>query len=118
MRLAGIGIPDTVILELAVLLRRGGFTDTAETLEGAVAANQLDIALTILEREAIISVLDDPPTRLVQRDRPAGRLRFVGSLRRALASLVVGRRRSCLVPPTLPAALHLPALLRLPGLRT
>ena len=28
MRLAGIDIPDKVVLELAVLLRRGGFTDT------------------------------------------------------------------------------------------
>ena len=54
MRLAGVDIPDKGVLELAVLLRRGGFTDTAEALEGAVAANQLDIALSILERDAII----------------------------------------------------------------
>jgi hypothetical protein len=60
--LAGVPIRDAAVLELATLLRRGGFTDTAETLEGAVAANQPDVALTILEREAIIWVLDDPPT--------------------------------------------------------
>jgi hypothetical protein len=52
---------DEVVLELAVLLRRDGFTDTAESLEGAVAANLPDVALTILEREAIVWVLDDPP---------------------------------------------------------
>jgi hypothetical protein len=61
MRLAGIAIADEAVLELAVLLRRGGFTDTAESLEGAVAANLLDVALTIPEREAIVWVLDDPP---------------------------------------------------------
>ena len=61
MRLAGIDIADEVALELAVRPRRGGFTDTAESLEGAVAANLPDVALTILEREAIVSVLDDPP---------------------------------------------------------
>ncbi len=44
--------------ELAVLLRRGGFVDTADGLEGAVTANQPDVALTILERKAIIWVLD------------------------------------------------------------
>ena len=61
MRLAGMDIPDEAVLELAVLLRRGGFADTADSLEGAVAANLPDVALTILEREAVIWVLDDPP---------------------------------------------------------
>jgi len=35
----------------------------AETLERAVAENQPEVALTILEREAIISVPDDTRTR-------------------------------------------------------
>lgn len=59
MRLAGIDIAAEVVLELAVRLRRNGFIDTAESLEGAMAANLPDVALTILEREAIIWVLDD-----------------------------------------------------------
>ena len=50
MRLAGIDIPDNVVLELAVLLRRGGFIDTAETLEGAIAANQPDMARGVDEQ--------------------------------------------------------------------
>ena len=61
MRLAGIDIADEAVLELARLLRRGGFTDTAESLDGAVAASLPDVALTILEREAIVWVLLDPP---------------------------------------------------------
>ena len=81
MRLAGIDIPARVILELAVLLRRGGFTDTAETLEGAIAANQLDIALTILEREAIIWVLDDPPTKALAELRAVLLREHVGRVR-------------------------------------
>ena len=61
MRLAGIDIADEAVLDLARSLRRGGFTDTAKSLEGAVASNLPDVALTILEREAIVWVLDDPP---------------------------------------------------------
>ena len=61
MRLAGLTVPDHDVLELAVLLRSGGFTDTADKLEDDVAANRPDISLTIHEREAIIWVLDDPP---------------------------------------------------------
>ena len=61
MRLAGIDIADEAVLDLARFLRRGGFTDTAESLESAVASNLPDVALTILEREAIVWVLDDSP---------------------------------------------------------
>lgn len=69
MRLAGIDIDYMVVRELAVLLRRGGFVGTAETLESAVGANQPDVALTILEREAIIWVLDNTRTRALARLR-------------------------------------------------
>ena len=81
MRLAGIDIADEAALDLAHLLRRGGFTDTAESLEGAVAANVPDVALTILEREAIVWVLDD---------RPAGAL---AELRRVLLQEHAWRQR-------------------------
>lgn len=62
MRLAGIETADEAVLELAlIILRRGGFVDIAESLEGAVAADLPDVGLTILEREAVLWVLDDPP---------------------------------------------------------
>jgi hypothetical protein len=61
MRLAGIDIADETVRNLARLLRRGGFTDTAESLEGAVAAKLPDVGLTILQRKAVVWALDDPP---------------------------------------------------------
>ena len=50
MLLAGVQIRDALVLELAILLRRGNFADTADTLEGAVAA--------------ILNVLAGPPAGL------------------------------------------------------
>lgn len=64
MLLAGVPIHDALVLELAILLRRGNFTDTADTLEGAVAALQPIVALTISDRVAILNVLDNPPAGL------------------------------------------------------
>ena len=84
MRLAGIDIDDVDVRELAVLLHRGGFVDTAEALEGAVAANQPDIALTILEREAIIWVLDNTRTRALARLRVVLVREHVGRVRDGL----------------------------------
>ena len=84
MRLAGIDIDDVVVRELAVLLRRGGFVDTAETLERAVAADQPDVALTILEREAIIWVLDNTRTRALARLRGVLVQEHVGRVRDGL----------------------------------
>ena len=69
MRLAGLTVPDEDVLELAVLLRRGGFADTADTLQADVAANRPDIAHTILAREAMIGALDDPPTKALSELR-------------------------------------------------
>jgi len=51
LRLAGLTVPDEDVLELAVLLRRDGFADTADTLQADVAGNRPDIAHTILPRE-------------------------------------------------------------------
>ena len=69
LRLAGLTVPDEDVLELAVLLRRGGFADTADTLQADVAANRPDIAHTILAREAMIGALDDPPTKALSELR-------------------------------------------------
>ena len=70
---------------MAVLLRGGGFTDTAESLLGDVGANQPDIALTILEREAIIWVLDDPPPGSLAELRALLLQEHVGRARDGLA---------------------------------
>ena len=82
MRLAGIDIADEAALDLARLLRAGGFTDTAEKPRGRCCrASVPDVALTILERAAIVWVLDD---------RPAGEL---AELRGVLLGEHVQRKR-------------------------
>ena len=85
MRLAGLTVSNHDVLELAVLLRRAGFTDTADTLEDDVAANRPDIALTIHEREAIISVLEDPPPGSLAELRAVLLQEHVGHVRDGLA---------------------------------
>ena len=64
MMLAGTPVPDPLVLELARLLRDAGLDVTAETLETAYDGEHKIVALTIEDREAIISVLDDPPDGL------------------------------------------------------
>ena len=66
MRLAGISIRDQDVLELARLLRDGGFDDTAEALVVALEAEQAIVALTIQDRLAILRTLDDPPKGLIE----------------------------------------------------
>ena len=85
MRVAGLQIPTGSVLELAVILRRAGYADAADTLEGAVAANEPDVALTILEREAIIWVLDDTPTRALAQLRAVLLEEHVGRVRDGLS---------------------------------
>jgi hypothetical protein len=78
MRLAGVEVADSLVLELAVLLRRGEQPETAEALEAAVATRQREVALSASDRSAILSVLDEPPRGLgslravLVRERPAG----------------------------------------------
>ena len=64
MLVAGIHVRDALVLELAGRLRRDDHAHTADTLEGAVAAHQPSVALTIPERMAILDVLLDPPPGL------------------------------------------------------
>jgi hypothetical protein len=64
MRLAGVEVADSLVLELAVLLRRAHHADAADTLEAAVATRQREISLTGSHRAAILGVLDDPPRGL------------------------------------------------------
>jgi hypothetical protein len=65
MRLAGIAVPHRDVLELALLLRAAGFTETAERLENAYDLETKILALTIAEREQIIRALDEAPSPLV-----------------------------------------------------
>jgi hypothetical protein len=59
--LAGFEIPESDVLELAVMLRRADYAHAADTIEGAVAAGLPDVALTIPDRTAILLTLDEPP---------------------------------------------------------
>jgi hypothetical protein len=66
VRLAGIAVPDQNVLELALLLRKAGFDETAVRLEDAYEVEAKILALTIAEREEIIRALDDPPEGLAE----------------------------------------------------
>jgi hypothetical protein len=64
MQLAGVSVPDRLVLELAGMLRDAGFLDTADLLEHAYDSGRRVVALSIPAREAILRVLDDPPDGL------------------------------------------------------
>ena len=85
MRVAGIDIPNAHIFDLAVLLRRGDYAHPADTLEGAIAANQADVALTVPDRIAILSVLDEPPNKALAQLRAVLLQEHVGRVRDGLA---------------------------------
>jgi hypothetical protein len=70
--LAGIPVRDQDVLELALLLRKAGIEATAETLEKAYDLETKVLALTILDREAILRALDDPP-EMAASDVPVAR---------------------------------------------
>jgi hypothetical protein len=66
MMLAGIPVPDHLVLDLAGSLRDAGFDSTAATLEDAYDTQRGVVALTIADREAILRTLDDPPVDLAE----------------------------------------------------
>ena len=80
MRLAGIEIRDEIVLELVRALNEHGFRHTAMHLELAVDAGAPELALTVWERDQVLSALGDAPVRLLQ-------------LRATLLAENVGRRR-------------------------
>lgn len=59
MFLAGLDVPDTLVLELARSLRAQGHTDTATTLEDSCHAERQFVPLTGADREAILRALDE-----------------------------------------------------------
>ena len=61
MQLAGLPLPDRLVLELAQCLRTEGLNDTAETLEDAYLSGHDVVALTISDREVILRALDYRP---------------------------------------------------------
>ena len=58
---AGLEVPDRLVLDLARCLRMQGLNDTAETLEHAHEDGHGMIALTFDDREAILRALADCP---------------------------------------------------------
>lgn len=66
LKLAGVPLGRRTVLKLATMLRRHDHDHTADTLQGAIATSQTEVALTRREREAIVAVLDDPPKDLAR----------------------------------------------------
>ena len=60
--LAGISVPDRLVVELANRLRDAGFDLTAETLEDAYDRGTAVVALTIEDREVILRCWRTAPT--------------------------------------------------------
>ena len=59
MFLAGLDVPDRLVLELARCLRAQGHEDTAGSLEQACQAERDFVPLTAVDREAILRALDE-----------------------------------------------------------
>jgi hypothetical protein len=66
VRLAGVSVREENVAALAELLLEAGFEDTADALLVALDAGQVLAALSIHDRAAILSVLDDPPAGLAE----------------------------------------------------
>jgi hypothetical protein len=62
--LAGVPVPDRLVLELVRRLRDAEMVDTAERLEGAHDREARIVALEIHDREAILRTLEDAPPGL------------------------------------------------------
>ena len=56
MRLCGLDITDDCVLHLVTRLRRADFAHQADTLEGALVAQQEEVGLTIPDRIAVLTV--------------------------------------------------------------
>jgi hypothetical protein len=87
--LAGIPVPDQLVLVLAARLREASINTTAQVLEDAWDAEHALVGLTISDREAILRVLDDCPDGLDE-------------LRAVLVQEHVWRRREASPRPSAP----------------
>jgi hypothetical protein len=82
MFLAGLPIPGSDVLELAKLV---GDDPLADRLESAHARDIRVFALDIPEREALLWVLDEPPTKALAELRGVLLAEHTGRLRDGLA---------------------------------
>jgi hypothetical protein len=64
--LAGLEVPDRLVLDLAHCLRGQGLSESAETLEDAYDSRREFVPLTLAEREAIVRALEDCPYGLAE----------------------------------------------------
>jgi hypothetical protein len=62
VQLAGISIRDDDVLQLAELLRDGGFEVVADKLTKALLLETKVLALTVTGRESMLWALDEAPT--------------------------------------------------------
>ncbi len=62
--LAGVPVRDDLVVELANRLDRAGRPETADKLQTALTDRRKLVALKIPERDAILKVIEDPPTGL------------------------------------------------------
>jgi hypothetical protein len=61
MQLAGIPVSDDDVRELVDLLRTGEMDDVAHKLEHALLIETKVLALTVIDRESILRVLEETP---------------------------------------------------------
>ena len=66
LNLAGIDVPDTDALGLALLLRLQGYAECADSIESAYLRFEQNVAFSALDRKAVVSVLTDPSDGLVR----------------------------------------------------
>jgi hypothetical protein len=64
--LAGLQVPDRLVLELARCLRGQGLVESAETLEDAYDNQREFVPLTSSDREAILRALEECPYGLAE----------------------------------------------------
>jgi hypothetical protein len=64
--LAGLEAPDTLVADLAGLLRARGLDEVADTLESALADGTTVVTLEPADRDAILRALEDCPYGLAE----------------------------------------------------
>jgi hypothetical protein len=65
-QIAGVHISHELTLEVAHLLHDAGHEDVADALVTALEQERPIVALTPLDTEALVGVLDDPPVELAE----------------------------------------------------
>jgi len=64
--LAGLDVPDRLVLELARCLRGQGLVESADTLEDAYDSQREFVPLTVTDRDAILRALEECPYGLAE----------------------------------------------------